>query len=404
MALVAMMLSFSVSSCSDDDDNFIPVDYSQDLVGTWTCLEADFAEALVISADGSVVSTGLKDGDYWENVNGKVEVKNNKIKMQFEDGDKFEGRFEMIPGEKLFIVKSNTGEELTYSYCKKDLSKEIIGQWVCTQSPTGEDDDMIIQTFQEDGKTILTGRIPEVGDFVLNVEAAYNVFGNLLIVYGPNGVASKVFKLEYTLDGTAYGDIMMFEGLYTENNEKKLVKSAWLRVKQTLNLANQKYDYIKTYVTNVKGLDKDIPFMGYTFNFAKMTSAGFDKFLKTILFAVEFPDANTIKYSCVLEGTPMSMECPIEVDGNKMTVKMSERYAAYRDIDFYTYQDKDDSQMHMYMPTYTFENFFSNFQVGVMAERGELDLNDDAAVEAVHKSIADAVETINVSFIMSKSK
>ena len=31
-----------------------------------------------------------------------------------------------------------------------------------------------------------------------------------------------------------------------------------------------KYDYIKTFVTNVKGLDKDIEFMGTTFNFAEM--------------------------------------------------------------------------------------------------------------------------------------
>ena len=30
------------------------------------------------------------------------------------------------------------------------------------------------------------------------------------------------------------------------------------------------YDYIKTFVTNVKGLDKDIEFMGTTFNFSKM--------------------------------------------------------------------------------------------------------------------------------------
>ena len=45
---------------------------------------------------------------------------------------------------------------------------------------------------------------------------------------------------------------------------------AFLRVKQTLDLPGMKYDYIKTFVTNVKGLDKDIEFMGTTFNFSKM--------------------------------------------------------------------------------------------------------------------------------------
>ena len=46
--------------------------------------------------------------------------------------------------------------------------------------------------------------------------------------------------------------------------------STFLRIKQTLELPGMKYDYIKTFVTNVKGLDKDIEFMGTTFNFSKM--------------------------------------------------------------------------------------------------------------------------------------
>lgn len=108
-----------------------------------------------------------------------------------------------------------------------------------------------------------------------------------------------------------------------------------------------KYDYIKTFVTNVKGLDKDIEFMGTTFNFAEMDGVKLDKALKTILFNVEFPDANTIKYSCYYKGQNMSMEAPIVVDGNKMTVKMSEKNAAYKDVDLYTFQD--NTQMHMYM-------------------------------------------------------
>ena len=54
VALVAMV---GLNSCSKDcDHDFIEVDHSADLVGTWTCLEAGYAEALVIKADGSVVS------------------------------------------------------------------------------------------------------------------------------------------------------------------------------------------------------------------------------------------------------------------------------------------------------------------------------------------------------------
>lgn len=404
MALVAMMLSIGVSSCSDDDDNFIAVDYSKDLVGTWTCLELDLAEALVISADGSVLSTGVEEGEYWENIKGKVEVENNKIEFEFEDGDEFDGRFEIIPGETLVLIDTKTGERLLYRYCKQNISKEILGMWVCTQTPTGKNEDMIIHTFKENGKSILTGLIPEIGDFGLNIEADYNVFGNLLMVYGPNDVVSKVFKLEYTPNGTGYGDIMTFEGLYSENNENKLIKSAWLRVKQTLELPGQKYDYIKTYLTNATGLDKDFNAGGFTLNFSKLDGNLLDKMLKTLLFTVEFPDANTIKYSYTYNGETVSASAPIEVDGNKMTVKMDKTRGHFRDIDLYTFQDKDNTQMHFYMSKNAFINYFGNISVSLLEAKGELDPNDKTAVDAVFNELTEIVKTINVSFIMSKSK
>ena len=182
------------------------------------------------------------------------------------------------------------------------------------------------------------------------------------------------------------------------------VTSSMLRIKQTLDLAERKYDYIKTFVSNVDGLDKDIEFMGFELNFAKMDGVRLDKMLKHLLFAVEFPDAETIKYSCYYNGENMSMEAPIVVEGNKMTVKMSEKNAAYRDIDLYTFQDADCSQMHMYMPTYAFINFFGNMQATIMSQLGQLDLTDAEAVKAVFDSIDEAVNTINVSFVMTSSK
>ena len=178
----------------------------------------------------------------------------------------------------------------------------------------------------------------------------------------------------------------------------------FLRIKQTLDLPGQKYDYIKTFVTNVKGLDKDIEFMGTTFNFAKMDGVKLDKMLKAVLFTVEFPDANTIKYGCHYNGQNMSMEAPIAVDGNQMTVKMSEKNPALKDVDLYTFQDQDNTQMHMYMHSTGFVNFFGNMQVTIMEQMGTLDTTDAAAVKAVFDSIDDAVETINVSFVMTRAK
>jgi hypothetical protein len=87
-----------------------------------------------------------------------------------------------------------------------------------------------------------------------------------------------------------------------------------------------------------------------------------------------------------------------------MTVKMSEKNPALKDVDLYTFQDQDNTQMHMYMHSTGFENFFGNMQVTIMEQMGMLDTTDEAAVQAVFQSIDDAVETINVSFVMTRAK
>ena len=384
-------------------------DHSADLVGTWTCLTENYAEALIIKADGTAVSYGVEDGKYWENVKGTVTVKDNNITMIFEDDDNWTGHFDVIPGMAFSLFEEN-GERYIYQYCENDLSDEIIGMWVCNDAST-DAQDMMIQTFDKNGKCTMTGYLPLEDDSeqAKNEATDYKVVGDLLFITIPAEKIGKeepiyvVDKLTYAPDGTAYGDMLTLK-TYIEI-DGKFVESGWsyLRVKQSLDLAGKKYDYIKTFVTNVDGLDKDINFMGFEFNFAKMDGVKLDKMLKTLLFNVEFPDANTIKYSCHYNNEPMSMDAPIVVDGNKMTVKMSTKNAAYKDIDLYTFQDADCSQMHMYMPTYAFINFFGNMQATIMSQMGNLDLTDAAAVKAVFDSIDEAVKTINVSFVMEKA-
>ena len=405
MALVTMC---GLNSCSDDcDHEFIEYDYSQALVGTWTCLQGNYAKALVINADGSAVSTGVEDGEYWEGVKGNIKTVNNKMTMTFEDEVNWEGRFEMVAGEAFTIYEEN-GESFTFRYCANDLAEEIVGMWVCTNSFANTQNDMLIQTFKEDGTSIMTGYISDMEDFVTNAGGStYKVIGDLFINILPaDAVAGGVppymaMRLDYAPNGTGYGDIMTFTHYLADGTKNS---DTYLRIKQHLELPGMKYDYIKTFVTNVKGLDKDIEFMGTTFNFAKMDGEKLDKALKTILFNVEFPDANTIKYSCYYNNQPMSMEAPIAVDGNKMTVKMSEKNAAYKNVDLYTFQDQDNTQMHMYMHSTAFVNFFGNMQVTIMEQLGMLDTTDAAAVQAVFQSIDDAVETINVSFVMTRAK
>ena len=408
VTLVAMV---GLNSCSKDcDHEFIEVDYSKALVGTWTCLEANYAEALVINADGSVLSTGVEDGEYWENIKGNIKTVNNKMTMTFEDDDNFEGRFEMLSGVA-FTIYDEDGESLTYSYCANDLSDKIVGMWVCNDGLAEEENDMVIMTYSTEGKVTMTTPastfVPT--DFV-NQVFDYKVVGDLLFKMFPKENFPEganpylVSRLTYSPNGTSLGDVLIEnQHTPTENGVMELTFS-FLRIKQTLDLADKKYDYIKTYITNGDGLDKDIKFMDYTFNFAKIDGVKFDKMLKTLLFAVEFPSADTIKYSCHYNNEAMALQAPIVVDGNKMTVKMSEVYPAAKDVDLYTFQDQDNSQMHMYMPTYAFINFFGNMQIAIMAQLEQLDMNDAAAVKAVFDSIDEAVNTINVSFVMASSK
>ena len=400
------MAMFGFIACDKHECN--DYDHSADLVGTWTCLQDGFAEALVIKADGSAVSTGYDGTEYWENVAGSIVVENGNITFTFEDGDNFKGHFDIVPGVA-FSIYTEEGAHLTFYYCKEDLSDEIVGMWVNNETKTGDGDVITVQTFLENGKAIFTGYGGHADEYQVNDETTYKVIGDLLIQALPKdkipaGMSSYLTKrLIYSPDGTAHGDMMTHKVTKMVDGKEKVILSNFLRIKQSLDLAGKKYDYIKTFVTNVDGLDKDINFMGFEFNFAKMDGVKLDKMLKTLLFNVEFPDANTIKYACHYNNEPMSMDAPIVVDGNKMTVKMSTKNAAYKDVDLYTFQDKDNTQMHMYMPTYAFVNFFGNMQATIMSQMGDLDLTDAAAVKAVFDSIDEAVETINVSFVMTKA-
>ena len=407
VALVAML---GFTACNKEcGHEIIEHDHSKDLAGTWTCFTENYAEVLVINADGSAVSYGVEDGEYWENVRGTVVTKDGKITMTFEDDDNFTGHFDIIPGQA-FSLYEDSGERYVYQYCANDLSDEIIGMWVCNGGVLGQKGDINIQTFNTDGKAIFTGGLTtDENEPFLNIVSTYKVIGDLAFQKMAGDLVPdkyQVFQMTYAPDGTSAGDIMVQKMyLTTEKGTREETVSSWLRIKQHLELPDMKYDYIKTFVSNVKGVDKDIDVMGYKFNFAKMDGVMLDKMLKTLLFTVEFPDANTIKYSCLYDrnAEPAVVEAPIAVDGNKMTIKISEEYPGLKDIDMYTFQDQDNTQMHMYMPTYSFINFFGNMQVIMMSQLDMIDTTDAAAVKAIYDSIDDAVETINLSLVMTKA-
>ena len=393
IALVAMV---GLNSCSKDS-NFIEVDYSKDLVGTWTCLEADYASSLVFTADGKVLCSGVGGGEYWEDINGVFSSKNNNLSISFENGHKFDGRLDMV-ANKCISIANEDGTLHTYNYCANNLADEVVGMWVWVDSNNGNGtDNMAIQTYKEDGTAIFTAFYEGEG-YTVNNESTYRIIGDLLIQHVPNNNPSVMARrLTYKANATAFGDILT---AYDPSSDSTL---SWLRIKQSLDLAGQKYDYIKTYVSNVKGEDKDINFMGYTINFAKMDGSELDKLLKAILFNVEFPDANTLKYSYNYNNVKATLDAPIVVEGNKMTIKMSEEVSTLKDVVLYAFQDADCSQLHFYMHRDAFVNFHTNMQAKLMESMDEqFDIYNAEAVNAIYNEINNTVQTINVSLVMSK--
>ena len=391
------------TACNNEaDDNNVKHDHSADIVGTWTCLTENYAEALIINADGTAVSYGVENGEYWENVRGAVTTNGNDITMTFEDDDNLTGHFDIIPG-MAFSLFEDSGERYTYQYCENDLSDEIVGMWVSTEEVFGQEEESVaINTYTEDGKSYLTAYMSEIDGYLNQMESDYKVIGNLLIGWTKETSDSPAQYLAIGLDiipnGTELGDIM------THYNPIYNTTVSFVRVKQSLDLNNKSYDYNNIYVTNVKAKDAEFEFAGQTLNLATMDGRILDKMMKNLLFNVSFPSANEIVYNYHYNGENIPMPSPIVVEGNKMTIKKSANNPAYKDIDVCTFQDQDNTQMHMYMPTYAFENFLANTVVEMMSSEGKLDLTNVEKVAEIYAAVADAIETINVSFIFKTAK
>ena len=391
LMLVALVATLGFTAC-DNDPEHIYDDHSADLVGTWSCFTENYAEVIIINADGSAVYYGVEDGEYWENVRGTVVVKEGDIIMTFEDNDNFTGHFDIIPKQS-FSLYENTGERYVYQYCANDLADEILGMWVSFGNSSNEENNMFVQTFSENGKSTYTGFGEIDGEIVVKKESNYKVVGDACF----QEINGKyiAWKVSYSQNGTSLGDIM--------TNTNAGYTSTWLRVKEGLNLTERVYDYKSAYVTNAKGKDEDFTIFGNTLNIAKITAYDFDKLFGADLYNVEL-NGNLFKYRLLLEnGESAGADVPMTVDGNKVTLDFSAVNPACRKVDMYIFQDKDDTQLHIYMHTSSFVNYFANLKVLTMPLEGNFDLSD-AAIEKVFADMEARVESINVSFVLKARK
>ena len=393
---VAFVAMLGFTACDKDcDHDFIEHDFTQDIVGTWTTLNGELAEAMVIKADGSFTTTGVMKGGSLYEEKGTIKVVNNKVTLAF-DGDKetFEGRLEFVAGKSLSLVMFDDNDvRLTYDYCANDLSDEILGMWVCTQIQSGMPADMFIQTFKDNGKSIYTGYETITDSMLLNKESSYKVIGDLCFLQ--TGNENKVMRLTYSPKGTTLGDIMIF-------NNTDIKNATWLRIKQSLNLTGT-YDYSSAYVSNAKGKDEDFTIFDHTFNFANISANKLDVFYRSELFCLDL-NANSIKHYFHPYDRDVEVETPITVDGNKVTLDFSAIVPALRKVEMYMFQDADDSQLHIYMPTQSFINYFANLEIVTMLQGGKLDPTDATVVDKVFADMEVRVESINVSFVLKARK
>ena len=410
LMVVALVAMLGFTACEKDcDHDFIEHDHSADLVGTWTCLTENYAEALIIKADGTAVSYGVEDGKYWENVKGTVTVKDNNITMIFEDDDNWTGHFDVIPGMAFSLFEEN-GERYIYNYCKEDLSDEVIGMWVCNDGLAEEENDMVIMTYSTEGKVTMTTPastfVPT--DFV-NQVFDYKVVGDLLFKVFPKENLTEganpylVSRVTYTPNGTSLGDVLIEnQHTPTENGVMELTFS-FLRVKQNLDPKGQIYDYSAAYISNAKGKDEDFSMLGHTFNMANIKGSNFNMMFRTELFSIEFK-TNSIKQSFRANGQNIEVDFPITVDGNKVVLDMSAANPAFRKVEMHMFQDKDNTQLHMYMHTDAFINYFANLEIVTMMVEGKIDPTNATAVEKVFADMEARVESINASFVFKVRK
>ena len=404
LMMIAFLAMLGLNSCSNDSTpplDFIEVDHSKDLVGTWTYVEGEQAEVIEIKEDGSFNITGVMIHGALYEEKGTIKVVNNKVSLVFEgDSEVFEGRLELVAGKSMSIVLNEENDiRLTYDYCNVDLSDEIVGMWVLNNGQ-----EMRIHSFDEKGNAVFTGWSDVLDEFSVLEDSEYKVVGDLIFQGFSNDKDSFpkyiASKLIYSPNGTAYGDIMSFKHRLFDGTE---TIQSWLRVKQNLNLVNRTYDYISAYVSNAKGTDEDFTIMGHTFNIAKMEANNLDMMFRSILSCIELNE-NSFKYKLRLNGNEREMNDPISVEGNKVVVDMSATNPACRKVEMYMFQDADDCQLHIYMPTKSFINYFANLLIPTLVSEGKLDTSDAAAVEKVFADMESRIESINVSLVYKARK
>ncbi|MBO5673090.1 MAG: lipocalin family protein [Paludibacteraceae bacterium] len=196
MALVAVMLSFTMSSCDNDDDEVNPYkDYPQLIVGRWFNFSPDASIFLNYRADGTYYEVGTVFKNGWREGEGTYEINGNIVKSTGTNMNNTPDVVEIVElTNDRFVVKPIYSEVKTNYRVKEQF--DITGKYSYLNSA--------VRVVPAEGKTAL--QLPEGvtfnGQNSISIDAMH---GDRIIDVMKKFFADATFaadgKLNHTMDG-----------------------------------------------------------------------------------------------------------------------------------------------------------------------------------------------------------
>ena len=197
MALVAVMLSFTMSSCDNDDDEVDPYkDYPQLIVGQWFCFTPESSIFMNYQADGTFYQVGYASKNGWREYVGTYEINENKVIGNITGMDNTpDVEIVELSNDKLVLKKADSGVHTNY---RVQSSFDIKGNYSYLNSAA--------RVVPAEGKTAL--QLPEGvtfnGQNSISIDAMH---GDRIIDVMKKFFADATFaadgKLNHTMDGEA---------------------------------------------------------------------------------------------------------------------------------------------------------------------------------------------------------
>ena len=200
MALVAVMLGFAMSACSDDDDEYLKElekEYSQLIVGKWFNFSPEASVFKIFNADGTLKVVGFDNETGWMSDDGTWRLDGNKTtEIINKNGSQVEYVREVVVTADKYTIKAGVefGEKVHYRV-KEQF--DITGKYTYLNS--------VVRVVAAAGKTEM--KLPEGitfgGKNTISIEA---MKGDRIVEQMKSFFADAMFtpnaKLRHTVDGT----------------------------------------------------------------------------------------------------------------------------------------------------------------------------------------------------------